>query len=203
MVLRADLELLAGLVPEGSRVLDLGCGDGALLSHLFRTRGCHGTGVEKDPASVIAAIGNRVPVIELDLDTQLGEFADSSYDVVVLSRTLQTVHEPELLLRQMARIGHRLVVSMPNFGLWRHRLRLLTGRMPVNKDLPYHWYDTPNIRMSSLYELELLFKRLDLVIEKQVPLAENAQASRFAGVRPNLTAGAAIYVLHSSHWVHG
>lgn len=202
MVLRADLELLAGLVPEGSRVLDLGCGDGALLSHLFRRRGCHGTGVEKDPDAVIAAIGNRVPVIELDLDHQLGEFADSSYDVVVLSRTLQTVHEPELLLRQMARIGHRLVVSMPNFGLWRHRLRLLTGRMPVNKDLPYHWYDTPNIRMSSLYELELLFKRLDLVIEKQVPLAENAQASRFAGVRPNLTAGAAIYVLHSSHWVH-
>ncbi|WP_022910210.1 methionine biosynthesis protein MetW [Aestuariimicrobium kwangyangense] len=200
MVLRADLQLLAGLVPEGSRVLDLGCGDGALLAHLFRTRACVGTGVEKDPEQVIAAIGHRVPVIELDLDHQLGEFADSSYDVVVLSRTLQTVHQPEQLLSEMARIGHRLVVSMPNFGLWRHRLRLLTGRMPVNKDLPYHWYDTPNLRMSSLYELELLFDRLGLVVERRVPLAEDARASWFSGLRPNLTAGAAIYVLHSQRW---
>lgn len=200
MVLRTDLGLVAGLVPEGSRVLDLGCGDGALLDHLFRTKHCSGTGVERDPDQVIAAIGNGVPVIELDLDHQLGEFGDASYDVVVLSRTVQTVHEPEQVLRQMARIGHRLIVSMPNFGLWRHRLRLLGGRMPVNKDLPYHWYDTPNLRYSSLVELEQLFDHLGLVVEKRLALSEEAQSSWFSGLRPNLTAGAAIYVLHSARW---
>ena len=122
--LRPDLEIVANLVPTGSRVLDLGCGDGTLLDALMRTRDCRGTGVERDPDLVLDAIGRGVPLVELDLDTQLDEFADASYDVVVLSRTLQTVRQPQHLLAEMARIAPRLIVSMPNFGLWRHRLRL-------------------------------------------------------------------------------
>ena len=197
MTLRTDLALVADLIPTGSRVLDLGCGDGALLNHLFTNRDCTGTGVERDPDEVVRAIARDVPVIELDLDTQLGEFTDDSYDWVVLSRTLQTVHHPAQLLQQMARIGSCLVVSMPNFGLWRHRLRLSTGRMPVSRDLPFHWYDTPNLRMSSLLELEQLFTRLDLRVEKRIALAENGGVSRVRALAPNLLAGAAIYVLRA------
>lgn len=197
MNLRPDLALVADLIPSGSRVLDLGCGDGALLRHLFAERACTGTGVEREPHEVVRAIARDVPVIELDLDTQLDQFADDSYDVVVLSRTLQTVHEPARLLREMARIGSRLVVSMPNFGLWRHRLRLASGRMPVSRDLPFHWYDTPNLRMSSLLELEQLFDRLDLQIERRIALAENGNVSRTRALAPNLLAGAAIYVLRA------
>lgn len=197
MTLRTDLALVADLIPTGARVLDLGCGDGALLNHLFIHRDCTGTGVERDPDEVVRAIARDVPVIELDLDTQLGEFTDDSYDWVVLSRTLQTVHHPAQLLQQMARIGSRLVVSMPNFGLWRHRLRLSTGRMPVSRDLPFHWYDTPNLRMSSLLELEQLFTRLDLRVEKRIALAENGGVSRVRALAPNLLAGAAIYVLRA------
>ena len=123
--LRADLQLVADLVPRGARVLDLGCGSGELLDVISRERGCTGTGVEKDPDEVLRAIWRGVPVIELDLDSQLGEFADDSYDVVVLSRTLQAVLHPQHVLEEMARIAPRLVVSMPNFGLWRHLAGLI------------------------------------------------------------------------------
>ena len=140
-VLRPDLGLLAHLVPNGSRVLDLGCGNGELLRHLIDHHDCRGTGVDNDNDAVLEAIRVGVDIIELDLDTQLDEFDDGSYDVVVLSRTLQVVRDPEAVLTQMARIGTRLVLSMPNFGLWKHRLRLLGGHMPRSRDLPYEWYN--------------------------------------------------------------
>ncbi|WP_328701782.1 methionine biosynthesis protein MetW [Aestuariimicrobium ganziense] len=194
-LLRPDLTLVAGLVPAGSRVLDLGCGDGALLAHLIETKGCRGTGVEREPDDVLAAIAADVPVIELDLDSQLSEFADGSYDVVVLSRTLQAVRHPGHLLTEMSRIGERLVVSMPNFGLWRHRLRLLSGHMPRSKDLPYSWHDTPNLHHATLVDLEALFAELGLRIERRIPLDEDGRPSRHSGRVANLLAGAAIYVL--------
>lgn len=193
--LRPDLAVVANLVPTGSRVLDLGCGDGELLDALVCRRGCRGTGVEKDPDAVLAAIRRGVPVVELDLDTQLSEFTDDSYDVVVLSRTLQAVLHPQLVLQEMARIAPRMVVTMPNFGLWRNRLRLLRGHMPQSKDLPFTWYETPNLHHATLVDLRAFFDELGLVVEQSVALDESGKPSRWSGRASNLMAGAGLYVL--------
>ncbi|MFT4218119.1 MAG: methionine biosynthesis protein MetW [Micropruina sp.] len=195
MNLRPDLNLIAHLVPNSSRVLDLGCGKGSLLRHLIAEHNCTGTGVEIDPEKVLTAITAGVPVMELDLDADLGLFAAASYDTVVLSRTIQTIRRPEVVLREMARIGSRLIVSVPNFGLLQHRLMLLRGRMPMSRELPYSWYDTPNLRFTTLVDLEDLFAKLGLMIEQRInlslagePLGKHLRAA-------NLRAGAAVYVL--------
>ena len=195
MTLRPDLNLIAHLVPGSSRVLDLGCGDGALLQHLIADHDCSGTGVEIDPGKVLSAIIAGVPVVELDLDADLAMFTSDSYDVVVLSRTIQTLRHPEPVLQQMARIGSRLIVSVPNFGLLQHRLMLLRGHMPMSRELPYSWYDTPNLRFTTLVDLEDLFAKLSLVIDQRINLSLKGEplGGRFRAA--NLRAGAAVYVL--------
>jgi methionine biosynthesis protein MetW len=198
MRLRPDLALVADLIPQGSHVLDLGCGSGELLAALMADDGCRGTGVEIDPPSVLAAIAAGVPVIELDLDTELDEFADHSYDVVVLSRTVQTLHRPVEVLQHMRRIGDRLIVSVPNFGYWRHRLRLLRGRMPMSREIPHAWYDTPNLRHTTLVELEELFGRLGLVIEQRIVLSPGGVPLRSGDRLANIVAGSAVYVLRAA-----
>ncbi len=198
MTLRPDLALVAGLIPAGSRVLDLGCGSGELLAALIASTGCRGTGVEIDPDSVLAAITAGVPVIELDLDSELQEFADHSYDVVVLSRTVQTLHRPVEVLNHMGRIGERLIVSVPNFGYWRHRLRLLRGRMPMSREIPHAWYDTPNLRHTTLVELEQLFASLGLTVEQRVVLSPAGVPLRSGDRLYNLVGGSAVYVLHTN-----
>jgi len=193
--MRPDLELVAGLVPVGSRVLDLGCGGGELLDHLTHARRCAGVGVEIDPDSVLAAIRRGVPVIEVDIDHQLGEFADRSYDVVVMSQTLQATRRPADVLRQINRIGSRCIVSVPNFGLWRHRVGLMfRGRMPVSRELPHSWHETPNIHLSTLADLESLFGTLSMGVERRILLDERGRPMRSAR-QANLRAGAAIYLL--------
>lgn len=197
MSLRPELALLADLIPDGSRVLDLGCGSGTLLAHLITDRGCRGTGVEIDPGAVLAAIGRGVPVVELDIDTQLDDFADDSYDVVVLSRTIQTIRRPRQVLQHMARIGDTLIVSVPNFGQLGNRLRLLRGRMPMSRDLPHAWYDTPNLRFTTLVDLEGLFSAVGLRIERRIVL-NSAGAPAYSGQRmANLLGAAAVYVLRA------
>ena len=198
MTLRPDLALVAGLIPAGSRVLDLGCGSGELLAALIASAGCRGTGVEIDPDSVLAAITAGVPVIELDLDSELQEFAEHSYDVVVLSRTVQTLHRPVEVLNHMGRIGERLIVSVPNFGYWRHRLRLLRGRMPMSREIPHAWYDTPNLRHTTLVELEQLFASLGLTVEQRVVLSPAGVPLRSGDRLYNLVGGSAVYVLHTN-----
>ncbi|MFZ1385676.1 MAG: methionine biosynthesis protein MetW [Propionicimonas sp.] len=198
MTLRKDLALVASLIPAGSRVLDLGCASGQLLSHLMNEQGCRGTGVEIDPTSVLAAIRLGIPVIELDLDLQLDDFADDSYDVVVLSRTIQTIRRPQEVLRQMGRIGRRLIVSVPNFGWYGHRLRLLRGRMPMSRELPYEWYNTPNLRHTTLVDLQLLFDELGFTVEQRITLTPAGDPLQAGDRLANLMAGAAVYVLRPS-----
>ena len=192
---RADLRLIARLIPERSRVLDLGCGDGELL-RLLEERGCHGTGGEIEPRPFLEALRNGVNVIDLDINSQLDQFGDGSYDVVVLSRTLQNLRQPADVLKEMARIAGRGVVSMPNFVHWRNRLRLLTGRMPVTKDLPYSWYDSPNLHFTSLKDLSPLFTRLGLEVERCIPLGEGGRPLRTGRWGANLIASSAVYLLH-------
>lgn len=193
--MRPDLAVVAGLVPPGSRVLDLGCGSGDLLAHLVAERGCTGTGVEIDEPSVLAAVRAGVPVLGLDVDEDLGEFADGSYDVVILSRTLQALRRPADVLAQIGRIGTRCVVSVPNFGLWRHRVSLLTrGRMPVSAGLPYPWFETPNIHLSTIVDLEELVGGLGFHVERRLLLDERGQPLR-SDRWANLRAGGAVYVL--------
>jgi len=193
--LRRDLELLSGLVPVGSRVLDLGCGHGSLLRHLATRRGCTVQGVEIDDESVLTAIRRGVPVIELDIDYELNNFDDHSYDVVVLSRTLQAIRRPKEVLLEMARIAPTIIVSMPNFAYWRNRWKLLTGNAPVSKDLPYDWYDSPNVHFGSLDDLERLFARLGLRVVRRIPLDTAGHRSRFPLSWRNWFAGAALYEL--------
>ena len=190
--LRADLQLIAEQVPPGSHVLDLGCGQAELLLYLIAHRGCMGSGVERDPASVLAGLAAGVPVLDLDIDTQLDEFADDAFDVVVLSRTLQNVIRPDDVLRQMSRIGRLLIVSMPNFAYWPHRLALLRGAMPRSSDLPFDWYDTPNVHYATLDSLQALFDSLGLVTKRRFALGPSGH---LVGAATNLRASSAIYVL--------
>ncbi|MEZ5095699.1 MAG: methionine biosynthesis protein MetW [Nocardioides sp.] len=200
--MRPDLEVVAKLVTPRTRVLDLGCGDGQLLADLASRLGCMGTGVDRDPASLLAAIRRGVSVIELDLDSQLGEFGDASYDLVVVSQTLQAARHPDQVLREVRRIAGHGVVSVPNFGLWKHRAALaLRGRMPVSAELPHPWYDTPNIHLATLTDLEDLFAAEGFTVERRVLLdAAGRAAGGLRGVGPtrlaaNLMASGAVYLI--------
>ena len=196
--LRADLALVADLIPAGSRVLDLGCGSGTLLAHLMAHKGCTGTGVDSDNEQVIKAIRRGLSIIDLDIEAGLHDFADDSYDMVVMSRTLQAIRQPRALIEEMGRVGERIIVSVPNFGLWRNPLSLIGGHMPISKDLPFTWYDSPNVRYTTLADLEAFFHATGFEIEARIPLVESWRPLR-RGVRmANLLAGSAVYVLKKS-----
>ncbi|TDT33391.1 methionine biosynthesis protein MetW [Naumannella halotolerans] len=193
--LRQDLQLLAELVPNDSRVLDLGCGPGDLLVHLRDHHGCRITGVEIDPDAVLQAIWAGVPVLERDVDDHVGHFGTDSYDVVILSKTLQVIGQPAEVLGQMSRIAPTMIVSVPNFGLWRHRLRLLRGRMPMSRELPYAWYNTPNIHHATIVDLEDFFADVGLRIKRRIILDEQGRQRDWSTKVANLRAGSAVYEL--------
>lgn len=189
MKLRSDLELIAGWVAPGAHVLDLGCGDGALLAHLRDAKGCRGYGVDIADDNVLAAVRNRVNVIQADLESGLRMFDDDQFDMVVLSQTLQAMRHAEDILREMARVGREGIVSFPNFGHWRHAVSLLAGRMPVTPQIPYQWYDTPNIHLCTLKDFEILAAKLGLRITARAVLANGRQVT----VLPSLRATLAVY----------
>ena len=152
-MVRWDHDLIFKIIPRGTRVLDLGCGNGELLARLQNRKGVIGQGVEADPAQVASSVAAGVPVYQCDLDLGLDEFGTGAFDYVVLEKTLQTVRRPMLVLAEMLRIGRRCVVSFPNFGYWKVLQNLKeTARMPVTPSLPYQWHDTPNIHLFTLYD---------------------------------------------------
>jgi methionine biosynthesis protein MetW len=187
----STMQAIAALVPHGSRVLDLGCGDGALLAYLQSTRGCTGYGIEIDDHNVLACVQRGVNVIQLNLDEGLSLFTDASFDVVLQIDTLQHLRNAEVMLRETMRVGRLGIVAFPNFAHWPNRLSVLRGRMPVTRRLPYQWYDTPNIRVGTHADLAVLAQRSGLRVLDSFGL-QNGQTVRVA---PNWRAGTSVYTL--------
>lgn len=188
----ADTQLMnsiARLVPPGSRVLDLGCGDGALLAHLQASRACTGYGVEIDDAKVLACIQRGVNVLQLNLEGGLTMFGDDAFDVVLQIDTLQHLRNAQTMLQETARVGRLGIVAFPNFAHWPNRLAVLQGHMPVTQRLPYQWYDTPNIRVGTYRDFEVLARRNGLTIEDSFGLHEGQEVRTL----PNLLASTAVF----------
>lgn len=196
--LRPDLAIISEWIEPGSRVLDLGCGDGTLLKYLQEHRNVTGYGLEIDPDNVLACIKNNVDVIQTDLDAGLSDFDEDSFDYVVMTHTLQAVSYPHRLVKEMLRIGRQGIVTFPNFGHWRVRTQLLLkGRMPVSNALPHAWYDTPNIRLCTVKDFEELCKTQGIrILERQV-LDHTHRQRALARLLPNLLGEIAMYRFES------
>ncbi len=188
---RFDFDVIARWISRGERVLDLGCGDGALLKFLHAELGVHGYGIDNDPANVLAAIRNGVNVLHLDLEKGLAGFEDDSFDHVIMSLSLQTVHHTVDLLREMLRVGHEAVVSFPNFGHRSHREAIAKGRMPVSEILPYQWFNSPNVRFFTIADFEELCSENAIAIREGLFFDEG----RPVEIDPNLNADVALYRL--------
>ncbi|MEY4563252.1 MAG: hypothetical protein RLZZ618_2529 [Pseudomonadota bacterium] len=186
---RKDLELIAALVPVGSRVLDLGCGKGELLAYLREHRQCTGYGIEIDDANVLACLERGVDVIQLNLEEGLAMFEDQSFDVVLQLDTLQHLRHTERMLVETARVGRVGIVSFPNFAHWGNRLQIAAGRMPVTRVLPYQWYDTPNIRVGTFADFEQLARKTQLKLLESFGL----QDGKTVRLWPNLRANVAVF----------
>ncbi|MCB0870501.1 MAG: methionine biosynthesis protein MetW [Solirubrobacterales bacterium] len=195
--MRPDLDIVAGLVGSGQRVLDLGCGDGALLENLINEWDCSGLGVERELDDFHACIARGVPVTQGDLEDELPRFAAGDFDVAVLSLTLQAVRRPDRVLTEMKRVAPRLVVSLPNFAHWKLRATLaLRGRMPVTDSLPHQWFDTPNIHLCTIGDFEDLARELGLKIDRRILIDASGHRTRgLASRAPNLLAERAVYSL--------
>ena len=186
---RPDFAAIAAWIPQGSSVLDLGCGDGSLLRYLRETRGVHGYGVEISDTNIAACISNNVNVIQSDLESGIADFENGSFDFVILSQTLQATRHTEALMNEIVRVGREGIVSFPNFGHWRNRLQVMLGNMPVSDELPYQWYDTPNVHLCTLDDFELLCAHLQIrVLGRHV-----MTAGHNVRVLPNLRGTTAVY----------
>lgn len=186
---RPDYAAIAAWIPEGSTVLDLGCGDGSLLRYLRETRKVVGYGVEISDANVATCIANGVNVIQNDLESGLADFENDAFDFVILSQTLQATKHTEALVNEILRVGREGIVSFPNFGFWKNRLQVLKGNMPISDDMPYQWYDTPNVHLCTFSDFENLCHTHSVqILERQV-----MTAGRRVIVFANLLGSMAVY----------
>jgi methionine biosynthesis protein MetW len=188
---RQDFAIIAGWVGFASKVLDLGCGDGTLLTYLRNSMEVKGYGVEKDDANWLACLQNGTNVIQMDLEDGLSGFEDQSFDTVILSQTLQAMHKTEEIVQEMLRVGHEIIVTFPNFGYWRNRIQITGGRMPVSKTLPYQWYDTPNVHLCTINDFENFCKNHKISILERKVITDGNEV----GFLPNLFGNLAMYRL--------
>ncbi|MFZ3018357.1 MAG: methionine biosynthesis protein MetW [Gallionella sp.] len=186
---RPDFAAIAEWIPRGASVLDLGCGDGSLLRYLKETRKVSGYGVEINDVDIVMCIANGVNVIQNDLESGLSDFEDNAFDFVILSQTLQATRHTEALINEMLRVGREGIVSFPNFGYWKSRLNVLRGNMPVSKELPYQWYDTPNVHLCTLHDFESFCCRKGVAILDRRVMAGGLEMK----LLPNLLGSTAVY----------
>ena len=192
-MMRFDLTRITDWVPMGSRVLDLGCGDGGFLARLEAVRGATTLGIELDTANITAAAANGIAVVQQDMDRGLDNFPDQSFDVVVMAHALQVLHRPHAVLEDMVRIGKEAIITFPNFGHWRCRLHLgLLGRMPVSRVLPFDWYNTPNIHFCTVKDFETLCGELGIKILDH-DIVSGPGTNLLKSFAPNLFGSTAIY----------
>lgn len=191
---RQDFAIIAGWVGFGSKVLDLGCGDGELLVYLRDSLEVKGYGVEKDDTNWLACLQNGTNVIQMDLEDGLSGFEDQSFDTVILSQTLQAMHKTEEIVQEMLRVGREIIVTFPNFGYWRNRLQIISGNMPVSKTLPYQWYDTPNVHLCTINDFDQFCKNHKISILERKVITDGDEVS----FMPNLLGNLAMYRLRSN-----
>ena len=190
-IFRQDFAIIAGWVGFGSKVLDLGCGDGSLLTYLRDSLEVKGYGVEKDDANWLACQQNKINVIQMDLEDGLSGFEDQSFDTVILSQTLQAMHHTEEIVQEMLRVGREVIVTFPNFGYWRNRLQITAGNMPVSKILPYEWYNTPNVHLCTINDFDEFCKKYKISILERSVITDDKAVS----FMPNLLGNLAMYRL--------
>ena len=190
-IYRQDFAIIANWVKFGSKVLDLGCGDGELLKFLRGSLEVKGYGVEKDDANVLACLENGSNVIQMDLEDGLSGFEDQSFDTVILSQTLQAMHNTEAIVLEMLRVGQEVIVTFPNFGYWRNRIQITMGQMPVSKTLPYQWYDTPNVHLCTINDFDVFCKNHNIDILERKVITDGRQVN----FMPNFLGSLAMYRL--------
>jgi len=192
--MRADLSLIQDWIAPGSRVLDLGCGDGAFLAHLKQTKQIRDCGLEIDAAYIQQCLQAGVNVIEQDMDKGLGNFGTGSFDTVVLAQTLQALHNPDHIVEEMLRVGKNCILTFPNFAYWRHRVSLLVGgRMPKSPQLPYEWFDTPNIHHCTISDFDALCVRKHIKVLNRTVVDDQQRSSALMHLAPNFFGINAIY----------
>ena len=191
MITRKDFEAISNWIEPNTSVLDLGCGDGSLLVNLQQTRHITGYGIENDDAGILQCVANGINVIQSNLESGLKEIDDGAFDYVILSQTLQAMKRTEAVIDEMLRVGREAIVTFPNFGYWKHRWQIFNGRMPISDNLPYQWYDTPNVHMCTVADFDAFCARKKLRVLSRLVLNHDREQP----VLPNLMGTLALYRL--------